>query len=112
MKKLAVLSIFMFMLIMVLVPAQSKASNYPVKSTVIPASTVLPAKSAESAKADALLLRLEEIKAMDKSTLTPAEKRKLRKETRSIKSQLKAISGGVYLSSGAIILILLLIILL
>ena len=106
MKKLSVLSIFTFLL-MVLVPAYSKASNYPIKS---PISS--PAKNVESAKADALLLRLEEIKAMDKSTLTPAEKRKLRKETRSIKSQLKAISGGVYLSSGAIILILLLIILL
>lgn len=105
MKKLSVLSIFM-LLLMVLIPAYSKASNYPVKSDIA------PAKHIDSVQADVLLARLEEIKAMDRSKLTPAEKKKLRKETRSIKNQLKAITGGVYLSSGAIILILLLIILL
>jgi hypothetical protein len=57
--------------------------------------------------------RLEEIKAMDKSEMTRAEKKELRKEVRAIKSDLKASgNGGIYLSVGAIIIIVLLLILL
>jgi hypothetical protein len=46
------------------------------------------------------------------STLKSSEKKNLRKEVRSINHKLKAISGGVYISAGAAIIILLLIILL
>ncbi|HEY0743115.1 MAG TPA: hypothetical protein VGD40_16720 [Chryseosolibacter sp.] len=56
--------------------------------------------------------RLEEIKAIDKSTLSKEEKKALRGEVKQIKKEMKAISGGVYLSVGAILLIALLIILL
>jgi hypothetical protein len=56
--------------------------------------------------------RLEEIKAIDKSTLSKEEKKALRGEVKAIKKEMKTISGGVYLSVGAIILIVLLIILL
>lgn len=56
--------------------------------------------------------RLEEIKAIDKSTLSKGEKKALRGEVKQIKKEMKAISGGVYLSVGAILLIALLIILL
>lgn len=56
--------------------------------------------------------RLEEIKEMDKSTLTSAERKELRSEVKMIKEELAQISGGVYLSIGAIIIILLLLILL
>lgn len=56
--------------------------------------------------------RLEEIKGLDKSTLSKHEKKALRREVREIKKELAAISGGVYLSIGAIILIALLLILL
>lgn len=55
--------------------------------------------------------RITEIKAMDKSKLTTAEKKELRKELREMKHQMKALSGGVYLSAGAIIIILLILIL-
>ena len=64
------------------------------------------------AQAKALLTRLDEIKSMDKSELSTAQKWKLRKEVLSIKSQLHEVSGGVYLSVGAIIIIILLLILL
>jgi hypothetical protein len=63
-------------------------------------------------QANRLKDRLEEIKAMDTKTLSKAEKKALRGEVKQIKKELKAISGGVYLSVGAIILIVLLIILL
>jgi glutamate mutase epsilon subunit len=66
----------------------------------------------ESAEAKAMMSRLEEIKAMDKSNMTSKEKRELRKEVRSIKKSMSELSGGVYLSVGAIIIIVLLLILL
>ncbi|WP_395066883.1 hypothetical protein [Flavobacterium sp.] len=58
-----------------------------------------------------MLNRLEEIKAMDKSDLSSSEKKVLRKEVKAIKSSLKATGNGVYLSVGAIIIIVLLLIL-
>lgn len=88
-------------------PASVKAMTEPVATTA-----TAPTATIESAEANALMARLAEIKAMDKSNLKSSEKRQLRKETRAIKSQLKALSGGVYLSAGAIIIIVLLLILL
>ncbi len=58
------------------------------------------------------LARLDEIKTIDKSTLTSPEKKELRKEVRAIKASLKSTGNGVYLSVGAIIIIVLLLILL
>jgi uncharacterized protein (DUF3084 family) len=58
-----------------------------------------------------LLQRLEEIKAISKSTLTRQEKKSLRKEVREIKKEMAINNGGVYLSVGAIIIIILLLIL-
>ena len=59
-----------------------------------------------------MLLRLDEIKAMDKSELNASEKKVLRKEVRAIKSTLRSTGNGIYLSVGAIIIIILLLILL
>ncbi len=75
--------------------------------------TSLPAPTpAESAEAKTLLLRLDEIKATDKSKLNSEEKKDLRKEVKSIKKNLRAIGSGVYLSGAAIILIVVLLIVL
>lgn len=83
------------------------------KSTNTITATNTPVNDAEAkAKAEVLIKRLEEIKAMDKSNLTRVEKRALRKEVKEIKSTLKASGQGVYLSVGAIIIIILLLILL
>lgn len=65
----------------------------------------------DEALTNSLILRLEEIKQIDKTKLQPSEK-ELRKEVRTIKSQLKEIDGGVYISVGALILILILLIVL
>ncbi|MCX6259357.1 MAG: hypothetical protein NTY95_00780, partial [Bacteroidia bacterium] len=59
-----------------------------------------------------LTLRLNEISAMDMSKLKSTEKKELRKEVRSIKRELKDITGGVYISAGLLILILVLLIIL
>jgi hypothetical protein len=79
-----------------------------------PSNPIVPAKTSstvESEKAKALIARLNEIKEMDKSSLSASEKKELRKETRSIKKQLKSASNGIYLSTAAIIIILLLVLL-
>lgn len=49
---------------------------------------------------------------MDKSELNKLEKSALRKEVKGIKKDLRALSGGVYLSVGVIIIVLLLVLLL
>ena len=58
------------------------------------------------------LERLKEIKAMDKSQMTSSEKKALRKEVKTIRASLRDGNGGIYLSIGAIIIIVLLLILL
>jgi hypothetical protein len=80
------------------------AKSDPVKKTEI------SVKDEERAKV--LNERLTEINEMDKSALSPVERRELRKEVKAIKEELAQLSGGVYLSIGAIIVVLLLLILL
>jgi hypothetical protein len=64
------------------------------------------------AQASRLQNRLEEIRAMDTKELSRDQKKALRVEVKKIKKEMAEISGGVYLSVGAIILIALLLILL
>jgi len=76
-----------------------------------PSSLVVP-KTTDSAEAKTLELRLNEINSMNKTSLKASEKRSLRKEVRSINHKLREISGGVYLSAGAVIIIVILLIVL
>lgn len=66
----------------------------------------------QKARLEAIKNRVDEIKAMDKSNLTKAERKALKEELKGMKKEAKAIRGGVYLSLGAIIIIILLLILL
>jgi len=95
----------LIILIAVTLPANS--------STIIPgfSQTNSPAKT-EDPRAQQLLQRLEEIKSMNKSELTRLEKKNLQKEVRGIKKEMRNGNRGVYLSVGAIIIIVLLLILL
>ena len=65
----------------------------------------------DAAEAQKLINRLEEIKSMDKSSMTRTEKKALRKEVKAIQKSMDS-SGGVYLSVGAVILIIVLLIIL
>jgi hypothetical protein len=66
----------------------------------------------QQAQLEQIKQRVEEIKAMDKSDLSRQERQELRKEVKEMKAQANAIAGGgVYLSVGAIIIILLILIL-
>jgi hypothetical protein len=74
-------------------------------------TTALAPTSIDEAKMDVLLKRMEEIKTMDKSNLSRAEKKALRIEARAIKATAKATRGrGLYISLGAVIIIILLLI--
>jgi hypothetical protein len=64
----------------------------------------------DAAEAQKLINRLEEIKAMDKSKLTRAERHALKKEVRATKKRLES-SGGIYISVGVLLVIILLLIL-
>jgi hypothetical protein len=90
-------------------PLQSFASAKEDPSSLV---VTKPPENTESAEAKTLLLRLDEIKAMDMSKLKSTEKKDLRKEVRSIKRELKDISGGVYISAGVLIVILIILVVL
>ncbi|MDO8367081.1 MAG: hypothetical protein Q7T20_09805 [Saprospiraceae bacterium] len=104
--KKSILCITAAFLLFSFAPMQMNASTVP--DPIIATSSVAP----EPTATDALVARLNEIKATDKSTLSASERRDLRKESRSIKREIKQSSGGVYLSVGAIILIVVLLIIL
>ena len=83
----------------------------PAANVVIPATTN-PAESANSAEMQRMLNRLEEIKAMDLENMPRSEKRKYAKEVKQIQKKMNALSGGVYISAGAVLIILILLLIL
>ena len=83
--------------------------------TTVNATEKTPKATAPSeipAEIQVMLNRLEEIKGIDKKDLNRAEKKELRKEVRAINTEIRSSGNGIYISVGAIIIILLLIILL
>ena len=105
MKKLTV-SILTVFLSLTFVPTQLNATTPTNPATTVSTETIVATKPA------ALILRLNEIKEMDKSMLNRSEKKELRKEVRAIKAELRETSGGIYLSAVAVLVIVLLIVLL
>jgi hypothetical protein len=104
MKTISKLRLVMIMLIM--------ATTFPtIANTIVKTAEPISNTTANDAKTEVLLSRLKEIKDMDKSNLSRAEKRSLRKEVKEIKTTMRTTSNGVYLSIGAIIIIILLLIL-
>lgn len=100
MKKIA-LSLFAIVLSLTFVPQELKAST-DLNSVNAPGDSVI--------QKQILLDRLSEIQSTDKSDLSFNEKRNLRKEEREIKTTLNRDYGGVYISVGAFIVIILLLI--
>lgn len=84
-------------------PTEMKAESSPAK-------TELTDNSDESKVI--LITRLDEINSIDKSALSRSEKAALRKEVRSIERKLHDDYGGIYISVGAAILIIFLLIVL
>ncbi len=108
MKKFTI-SLLAVCLLMAFNPFTSTASTIAPKAV----ATEMPGTPPST---EALSARFLEIKTMDKSNLSGSERKALRQEKREIKRALKRggsiSSGGIYLSAGAIILIVILIIVL
>ena len=100
------ISIACVVLFLAIAPMQAKAGADRIVPPVASLSLI------ESAKAQELTKRLEEINAMDKSGMKRSEKRQLHREVKAINKELNELSGGVYVSVGAVIIIILLLILL
>jgi hypothetical protein len=75
-----------------------------------PVVTSRRTEAPNAAEIQKLTERLEEIKAMDISSMSNKEKRVLRKEVRAAERRVQ--SSGVYISVGALIIIVLLLVLL
>lgn len=105
MKKINFYTLFMLGLLM-MSPSISFATKIDPTTTSSTNPNEIPAE------VKVMLNRLDEIKEMDKSKLSSSEKKELRKEVRSIKKYMRSTGNGVYLSIGAIIIIVLLLILL
>src|SRR5436190_23625260 len=105
MMKKSILYLMMMVLSLNLFPTQMIASE---KDPI----TVVNDPNGIPADVKAKLARLDEINAMDKSTLNRSEKRALRKEVKAINASLKSNGNGLYLSLGALIIILVLLIIL
>ena len=96
------------MMIMLSLGAFTTVNASEKKPTTVPSEN----PSEIPAEIQVMLNRLEEIKAMDKSELDRYEKKALRKEVRSMKSQIRTSGNGIYITTGALIVILLLILIL
>jgi len=83
-----------------------------VAATEATPTSVPVTNEAVAAKVKLMETRLNEIDAMDKSNLTASEKKSLRKEVRGIKRDIQRADGGVYVSVGALLLIIILLIIL
>lgn len=81
-------------------------------SSVPEPAAVVTHEKGDKELAEELVMRLEEIRAMDTRSLSKAERKQLRREVKDIEKKLAQISGGIYLSVGALIIIILLLILL
>ena len=77
-----------------------------------PTIVALPSDSLKDAKIAAhIVQRVNEIQAMDLSALSPAEKKALRKELMQMKRDSDGLDSKIYISIGAAIIIVLLLIL-
>lgn len=103
--KKSILTLSAIVLLLVVAPAHVRASADP-RPLSMPSSVPV-----ESPEVRTMLNRLAEIDAMDKSTLSRVEKKALRKEVRNIEKDIKS-NGGVYLSVGALLLVIILLIVL
>jgi hypothetical protein len=111
MKKLTVFISFTIMLFMLSLNGRAATTVVNTDNTDKVATNTTLTPEQKQARVAAITIRVNEIRAMDKSNLTRADKRALRAELRSLKAESNSNGGGIYLSVGAIIIIILLLIL-
>ncbi|BAV06357.1 hypothetical protein SAMN05421788_10714 [Filimonas lacunae] len=82
-------------------------SNHDIKMRVSAMNT-----EEKQQRSEAIRLRVEEIKNMDMSQLTTAEKKEIKAEMKMMRKEAKAIGGGgIYISLAGVIIIILVLIL-
>ncbi|MDQ8004668.1 MAG: hypothetical protein REI64_07700 [Pedobacter sp.] len=92
---------------LILIFTLSTAANANTVSSETPKTEITAEQRAEL---ESITKRVEEIKSMDKSSLSKAERKALRKEVKELKKRTDFLNQNVTLSLGAIIIILLLLI--
>ena len=104
--------LFLFVMIFTL-SASTAFANKPgsklASDNTVPAKTENKLSEEELAR---LTKRVEEIRDMDKDNMTGMEKRELKKELKSIKSDVHRSGGYIYIGGSTLLIIILLIILL
>jgi Skp family chaperone for outer membrane proteins len=65
----------------------------------------------EAQRLSEIQVRINEIKAIDKSNLTKEERKELRKELTAIKKEARRLSGGFYFAAGAIVVLVIVLLL-
>ena len=98
---------YVFVLIFTMSTSISFAGKTDLKSAV-------PVKSENKLSEEEvsrLTKRVEEIRSMDKTEMTVAEKRELKKELKGIKENVRKSGEVIYISGGTILLIILIILL-
>ena len=108
MKKLMFCAVIVFMMLSS-IPSQLKAADNTKSVTTATTKSDVPTEAA-------LAARLDEIKAMDMSTLSRSEKKELRKEVKAIRSTQDEIyvthhHHAVFYGAGGVLLVVLIIIL-
>lgn len=89
----------------------SKAATLDGGPAVTKENVAMMTPDQKQARLEEIKERVDEIKTMDKSQLTRTERKELRKELRGYRHEARAMGGGIYLSVGAIIIIILVLIL-
>lgn len=81
------------------------------KNNTVVNNNAVALQSIPNIKSNVLLKRLEVIKEMDKSQMNKVELNGLLTEVRLINTQLIAVDGGIFISAGALIVILIVLLL-
>ena len=99
-------SLYKFSLIIIMI-----AFSFSVEAANKPLKPKLNLTEQQEQRISEIKARVDEIKSIDKSQLTKAERKELRNELTAIKKEAKRISGGVYFSAGAIIVLVIVLLL-
>ncbi len=102
MKKSVFYAMFMAFTLSAIPTTLQAAENSPVSKTI-------PEDVPKEVRV--MINRLEEIKELDRSDMNRSERKALREEVRTLKSAVKAAGYGIYISAGAVIVILLILLL-
>lgn len=101
-------TIFIALLMIFSLGASTAFAGKPDSKSTTPAATETKLSAEELTR---LTKRVEDIRAMDKSEMTVAEKRELRKELKGIKENVRKQGEVIYVGGGTLLLIIIIILL-